>query len=80
MKKRFMFTLGLIAAIAAFSACSDDDEPKNGKTCTCQEFDADTNQYIGSSQIDPSSFNASSCAALANHFNQFAIDTYVTCH
>lgn len=78
MKKRILFALGVIVAMAAFTACSDDDEPSS-KSCTCKEYDADTNSYIGSSNLDPGSFNQSSCSALAKHLNQFTIDTYVTC-
>lgn len=80
MKKRLMFALGLIACVAAFTSCGDDDdEPGYSNTCSCQEYDSDTNEYLGSSQLDPSSFNQSSCSQLANHLNNFTQGTYITC-
>ena len=74
--KKFIFVLALVTSMAVFTACKDDDD---SKTCSCKEYDLYTNEYIGSSEIDPSSFNASNCHDLANHLNQFAIDTYISC-
>lgn len=80
MKKRFFFALGVIVAMAAFSSCSKDkDDEPGSKSCTCKEYDAETNAYVSSSNIDPSSFNQSSCSGLANHLNEFTDDTYISC-
>jgi len=80
MKKRFIFALGVIAAMVAVTSCGDEDEPSDGNTCSCQEFDSDTNQYVGSSEIDPQQFGVSSCSDLTDHFNEFTQGTYISCH
>ena len=81
MIKKLYFLMAIVVSVGCLcglSACGDDDEPSS-KSCTCQEYDADTNIYTGSSNLDPGSFNQSSCSALANHLNQFTTDTYITC-
>lgn len=77
--KKFFYALSLFALVTVFAACSDNDDPDGGM-CTCEEYDADDNEFIASSQVDPSSFNVSSCSALASHFNEFLKDTYIRCH
>ena len=68
MIKKLYFLMAIVVSVGCLCGLS-----------ACKEYDADTNIYTGSSNLDPGSFNQSSCSALANHLNQFTTDTYITC-
>lgn len=79
MKKRFLFALGIVLTAASFGLTScgdDDDEPKT--MCTCSEYDPyDGKTYT--QQVDPATFAVSNCAELADKFNSYDTETYMTC-
>ena len=46
--------------------------------CTCSEYDPyDGKTYT--QQVDPATFAVSSCAELADKFNSYDTETYMTC-
>lgn len=66
--KKYLFCAILLAATsgAVFTSCSDDDdEPNNGKTCTCQRKDPYTGKIEGTMNAQPSSYGVSTCTQLA---------------
>lgn len=82
MKKRFMFSLGLVLVTSclSLSACSDDDDDPKKTTCTCTERDPDDPSYSETREIDPATFGESNCADLADKFNYMGTGTIISCH
>jgi len=74
MKKRMLFTLGIVVTALCFglTSCGDDDdekdEPKN--TCTCQEYDAEDGSMVANKEnIDMYSYSVNSCSELEDKLN-----------
>lgn len=67
MKKYILCAILLtVTGGAVFTSCSgDDDEPSNGKTCTCQRKDPETGKIDGTMKAQPSSYGVNTCKELA---------------
>lgn len=81
MKRRLMFALGIImtAGCLGLTSCGDDDdkdEPKED-TCFCTEYDAETNEKIGTGDIAKGPYHED-CDDLADYLNGNA-DFYYVC-
>lgn len=68
MKKRMLFALGIVITTACLSltSCGDDDDDEPSRTtCTCKEYDGDTNKLVTTkNDIDANSYSVSSCSEL----------------
>lgn len=86
MKKRMLFALGIVitAACMGLTSCGDDDDEDEPSrtTCTCKEFDGDTNRLITTkTDIDTNSYSVSSCSELEDKLDdvmngEFYYDCY----